>query len=106
MAGILNEDIGPTNVSTLAVAGITKYAEERMLTPVIGNASYLSGGVKFGIGLVADSFMGDNSIGRGVALGFGVDGVEDLLTATFNQTGLGGEVRGFVGGSDAQRQVM
>jgi len=90
MPSIRNEDVGPTNVQTLAIAGITKYSAERAMTPVVGNANFVSGGVKLGTALVADSFMGSNAMGRGVALGVGIDGIEDLLTASLNQTGIGG----------------
>lgn len=88
MASILNEDVGPTNVQTLAIAGITKYAGERAMTSVVGNANFVSGGVKLGTALVVDSFM-DNNMANGVALGIGVDGIEDLFTATLGQTELG-----------------
>lgn len=91
MASILNEDVGPTNVQTLAIAGITKYAGERAMTPVVGNANFVSGGVKLGTALVVDSFM-ENSMANGVALGIGVDGIEDLFTATLGQTNFSGSM--------------
>ena len=84
---IIKEDIGPTNAGTLAVAGITNYAGERLFAPVVGTANYMSGFAKVGTALAVDSFM-SGTIAEGTALGVGVDGVEDILVATLNQSGM------------------
>lgn len=101
MAELLSQGVGPTNVQTLAIAGITKYSAERAMTPVVGNANFVSGGAKIATALLVDTFAGDNKIGRGASLGIGVDGIEDLFTASLSQTDLGG---GSLGGSS--RGVM
>lgn len=99
---ILKEDIGPTNAGTLAVAGITNYAGERVFKPVVGSANMVSGATKLGTALAIDSFM-SGTVAEGTALGVGVDGVEDLLISVLNQTGTKGM---FSMGGDTQRQVM
>jgi len=61
-------------------AGVVKYFEERALAGVIGNGTVKSGIVKLIIAYLARKFVGKGFIGDAVGLGFGVDGVEDLLT--------------------------
>lgn len=82
---ILKEDIGPTNAGTLAIAGITNFAGERVFKNFVGTANFLSGGVKIGTALAIDSFM-SGTVAEGTALGVGVDGVEDLILAVMGQT--------------------
>jgi len=68
---------GSVNYMDLIGAGVVKYFEERALAGVIGNES---GVVKLIIAYLARKFVGKGFIGDAVGLGFGVDGVEDLLT--------------------------
>ena len=83
---LTDQEVGPTNMGELAVAGVAKYAGERALMPIVGDANLYSGLTKLAIGVGTDSVVGNNTIGRGVALGVGIDGVEDLLTVIGNQT--------------------
>lgn len=86
MADITDKDVGPTNLGTLAVAGVAKYGGERVMAPVVGNASLVSGAAKLAVGVGMDSFTSNNStIGEGVALGVGIDGIEDILTVIFGK---------------------
>lgn len=83
---------GEVSYGDLFGAGIVKYAEERALARVIGNGTFKSGAIKLGIGLAAKRFLGRGLIGDSVGLGFGVDGVEDILSAALGNgmAGIGG----------------
>lgn len=83
---LADKSVGPTNMGELAVAGVSKFATERALQPVVGNANVYSGLTKLAIGVGTDSVAGNNKLGRGFALGVGIDGIEDLMTVAFNQT--------------------
>ena len=71
---------GDVSYMDLFGAGIVKYAEERTLAPYIGNGTLKSGLIKLGVGLGARKFIGGGLLGDSVSLGFGIDGVEDILT--------------------------
>lgn len=62
----------------LFVSGIAKQVEERTLTPIIGNSNYLSGGLKL---LIASFIPKTNKYLKAVAMGFGIDGVEDIVVS-------------------------
>jgi len=92
---LLNEKVtnsAPSYITMLG-AGVVKYAEEKALAPFIGNGTLMSGAVKLAAGYGAHHFVGGNQMGDMVALGFTVDGVEDLLTAV-----LGGGLGNILGG--------
>lgn len=81
-------------VDEIAVAGITKYFEERFLasTP-IGNANFVSGGAK----LLAGSLIPkSNKYMKAVGLGIGMDGIEDILTSILG----GNSMLNIFGGQD------
>ena len=80
---------GAVSYMDLLGAGVVKYAEERALTGYIGNGSLKSGLIKLGIGLGARKFLGKGLFGDSVSLGFGIDGVEDILTHFVGGGGLG-----------------
>ena len=74
-------------------AGVVKYAEERALAPYVGNGTLKSGLIKLGVGLGARKFIGGGLLGDSVSLGFGIDGVEDILTGVLGSgmiPGMGG----------------
>ncbi len=75
-------EIGEMGIDELFVAGITKYFEEKFIsgTP-IGNGNIVSGIAKLVIGSVMPK---KNKYIKAVATGFGIDGVEDILTAIFS----------------------
>lgn len=92
MAKLLRERIGGSPLLTIFIAGATKAIEEPLLAPYIGNSSVLSGAVKLFLGgwlipWVSGSHKG-NSIVNGISLGFGVDGVEDIIRGLFFGGGL------------------
>lgn len=88
---------GAVSYMDLFGAGVVKYAEERMLSGYIGNGTLKSGIIKLGIGLGARTFVGRGIVGDSVSLGFGIDGVEDILTGV-----LGGGLGSVVGGAGAE----
>jgi hypothetical protein len=72
-------------------AGVVKYFEERGLAGLIGNGTLKSGALKLGGGLLARKFLGRGMLADSVSLGFGIDGVEDILTAFLGgRIGVGG----------------
>lgn len=80
---------GAVSYMDLLGAGVVKYTEERALANYIGNGTLKSGIVKLGIGLGARKFLGKGLLGDSVSLGFGIDGVEDVLTHFIGGGGLG-----------------
>ena len=83
----------------MAVAGVTKFFEEKLLasTPV-GNGNIVSGGAKILIGSVIPK---SNKYWNAVALGFGMDGIEDILSTLMSGNGMNlGNL--FGGGSSVQ----
>ena len=90
----------PVDYSTMIVAGLVKYGEERALAGIVGNGTLTSAAVKAGAGYMAHKFVGGGTIGDGVALGFTVDAVEDVLTALFS-----GNALGIFGGASQQATV-
>ena len=81
MAKILGK-IGETAIDELFVAGITKYFEEKLIarTP-LGNGNLVSGIGKLVIGSVMPK---SNKYMKAIAMGFGIDGVEDIITSIFS----------------------
>lgn len=88
---------GAVSYMDLLGAGVVKYAEERALSGYIGNGTLKSGIIKLGIGLGARKFLGKGLLGDSVSLGFGIDGVEDVLTHFIGGGGLGVGVSGATG---------
>ena len=85
---------GEVSYTDLFGAGLVKYIEERTLAPYIGNATLKSGLIKLGMGLGARKFIGRGVLGDSMSLGFGVDGVEDILTGVLGGKplpGMGGD---------------
>ena len=104
MADLANQDVGPTNMGELAVAGVAKFGGERALKPVVGDGNMISGATKLALGIGIDSVAGNSTLARGTALGVGIDGIEDLLFTLSNQTGVGSSLMS--GASRAGEAVM
>lgn len=94
MADITDQNVGPTNLGELAVAGVAKFAGERALKPVVGDGNMISGATKVALGVGIDSVAGNSTLAKGTALGVGIDGIEDLLFTVSNQTGVASSVMG------------
>ena len=86
---------GEVSYMDLFGAGVVKYVEERTLSPYIGNGTLKSGLIKLGVGLGTRKFIGRGVLGDSLSLGFGIDGVEDILTGVLG----GGGIMGFGGGA-------
>lgn len=91
MEKLLGAKVGKLGLDELVLAGLTKYAEEKVLANTfVGNNSLMSGAIKLatamGINYVADG----HKYGKAVALGFGVDGIEDILNSVLGGV-LGGQ---------------
>jgi len=83
---------GAVSYMDLLTAGVVKYFEERALSNVIGNGSIKSGAIKLGIAFLTRKFLGKGMLGDAVSLGFGIDGVEDILVNVLGgMAGTGGQ---------------
>ena len=89
--------IAEMKISSLFIAGVTKSVEERLLAPVIGNANVVSGLVKLGIAFGIPKLNKSEWV-QSIALGFAVDGVEDLVTSFTGGQGVVGGVLGHLSG--------
>jgi len=75
MAKILGK-VGELGLDELFVTGISKQLGERLLSGFIGNSTLMSGAIKIAIA----SFMPKgNKYMKSVAMGIGVDGIEDII---------------------------
>lgn len=88
--GIAKTKVGQVNIQDLAIAGASKYIFEKLLEKYIGNSSLFSGAVKLGVGAwLLPKVLGNNAWSKNIALGIGIDGIEDitvsLLAPTLNQ---------------------
>lgn len=84
MVKLLGKEVsGAVSYMDLLGAGVVKYTEERALAPYLGNGTFKSGLLKLAGGLAARKFLGKGVLADSVSLGFGIDGVEDILTAVF-----------------------
>lgn len=81
--------VGGYDIGTIFIASITKNMQERLLRGIIGDGTIISGGIKLAIALFAPKLIGTGKIQNAICLGFGIDGVDDILTGF-----LGGGQRG------------
>jgi len=72
--------VGGYDIGTIFIASAAKNIEERILSPIIGDGTIISGAIKLGIGLFLPKLAGSGKIQNAVALGFGIDGVDDIFT--------------------------
>ena len=87
---VLGEKVGKLGLDELVVAGLSKYAGEKLfaMTPV-GNGTLVSGAVKIGTAIGTKWFAGDNKWVKASATGIGIDGIEDILNSVFSGNFLG-----------------
>lgn len=107
MAKLLRERIGGSPLLTIFIAGATKTIEEPLLAGFIGNSTVLSGAVKLFLGgwlipWVSGSHK-TNAIVNGISLGFGIDGVEDIIRGLFFG---GGIMNGGIFGGDQKGDTL
>ena len=77
MAKVQSLDV-KADIWELLGAGVLKYFEEKLLSGIIGNGTYMSGAVKLGIGMLLDNFRVGGKFGDMIKTAFVIDGVEDI----------------------------
>lgn len=78
-----------TFVDALGIA-LIKTAEERLMAPLIGNGTFMSGGAKALIAFGLPMIAGSNKWTNLGSTAFMVDAAEDLVNATIQALGAGG----------------
>lgn len=94
MGKVTEPKIQASGFMDVLALGIAKTTTERILTPVIGNASVKSGIMKMAGGAVLSGKGG--MAGKAISGGLVVDGIEDLVTSV-----LGGKM-GSSGGNSSE----
>lgn len=86
--GLIEKKVGDFSLGEAFVVGLTKAISERILAPVIGNGTLMSGSVKLVGAWAVPKYLlnGEKTKGVGKTLGtaWAVDGVEDIVTALMN----------------------
>lgn len=95
MATPLGQEVSTSKLSLLDIAAIAavKNISERVLTPIIGNGTIMSGVIKTVAGVVASQAI-KGKVGDILGVAWVVDGTEDLVTAFLgsgNRSLLGGQ---------------
>jgi len=75
MARILGK-VGELGLDELFVSGFSKQLGERFLSGFVGNSNFISGVAKL---IIASLMPKSNKYIKAVAMGIGVDGVEDII---------------------------
>lgn len=92
MGKILEPKVQASGLMDVALLGVSKSVTERLLTPVIGNASYQSGAIKL---IAGGLIQGKGKVGKIAGGGLVIDAMEDIVAAVMSGGGVGG-----VSGSD------
>ena len=91
MGDILKPKVQASGLVDVALLGLSKSATERILTPMVGNATMTSGAVK----LVAGGLIqGRGKMGQIVGGGLVVDAMEDFVNALMGGVGGAGSADG------------
>lgn len=78
---------------TLALGGVMKPVFENLMSPVIGNGTVMSGGIKLVGAIAINRFVGGGMLSNAAQIALGVDGMEDIVHGV-----LGGGFMGMGGG--------
>ena len=90
MVNIINKDIVKSiDAADLVIGSVMKPVIESVASPIIGNGTLISGGAKLVVAFGATKYAGNNRIGKGLAIGAGMDGAEDIIVALKGKAGLG-----------------
>lgn len=68
---------------------LVKSLEERLLAPIIGNGTLMSGAIKGAVGFVLPAIVGSNKWSGIISTAFIVDSAEDLVNVALNSFGFG-----------------
>lgn len=88
MGGIVDAQVGEFSLGEAFAIGLTKSLSERLLSPLIGNGTYLSGAAKL-VGAWGVPKVLHGKMGKVAGTALAVDGVEDIVNA-LSQSFLGG----------------
>jgi len=69
---------------------LIKTAEERLLAPIVGNGTFVSGIAKGAIAFILPTLAGNNKWTNMGATAFMIDSAEDLVNAGIGYIGIGG----------------
>ena len=78
MTEILNPKVTTSGLTELVLTGVVKQFEEKMTSPMIGNATLMSGGVKLVGGYLANGMIGQKPYLRTVSNALIIDAGEDF----------------------------
>lgn len=84
MANLIQAQVGDFSLGEAFAIGITKALTEQLLTPIIGNGTYMSGGVKLVGAFAIPKYLLKGKMGKVIGTALAVDGVEDLVNQVFN----------------------
>ena len=93
MGGIVETQVGEFSLGEAFMIGVAKSLTERLLSPVVGNGTYMSGAVKLGGAYMVPKLL-KNKIGKVTGTALAVDGVEDIINALTNSFFSGGNSSG------------
>jgi hypothetical protein len=89
MAKILESKAGELTLADAFLIAVSKQVTERVLAPIIGNGSLMSGGLKVGGALAINGLL-KNKIGKIISTGLIVDGTEDVVTSFLGSGNISG----------------
>lgn len=75
---LISEKVGEFSIIEALGIALSKSTTERLLSPLVGNGTLMSAGVKAGIGMALSSIM-KGSISKVISTGLIVDAGEDLV---------------------------
>lgn len=101
MPKLLSRKAGKLSIGDALMIAGAKSLGERVLTPIIGNGTLISGGIKI-VGAILSNQMLGGKIGDILGTSLMVDGAEDLVTAFLG----GGGTSNLFGGGSAQVEVI
>ena len=88
MGKILEPKVQATGLLDIALMGVSKSTTENLLTPIIGNGTFMSGGLKLIGGGFVQGQMG--KMGKTIGAGLIIDGIDDLVSAGMQKIGMAG----------------
>lgn len=81
--GLIESKVGEFSIGEAFVIGLTKSLAEKVLTPVIGNGTLMSGSIKLAGAWGIPKYVLKGQTGKVIGTALAVDGVEDIVTWLF-----------------------
>jgi len=95
MANLIKAKAGKLTIGDGLLIALAKVFEEKMTSPIIGNGTLMSGGIKLlGAGMVKN--IAGGKIGDILGTALVVDGAEDVVVSLLGQTASGNSSSGSV----------